>query len=363
MENGKNRTEALASVLKGNETLEYACSLPHLAQRHTLQMSRGITCQDVRDLLGVVACIVPFNFPIMVPMWTIPIALTMGNCVILKPSEKAPLTMTRAAELLHQAGVPKGGFQIINGSVGAVNSLCDHTKIVAVTFARSSHVAQLVARRCHALDKRVLAFGGAKNHLVALPDADIEMATKYIVISFAGCAGQRCMVASVLNIVGDCDALLAKIAEKSKELCRGTEASHVGALIDEISKSLKYISEAEGVKSLVDVRSWAKEAGWDIQFYCIQPRRCCNGRRDFWSRSLRIPKLFSDAFRAGMIGNNIRTPVHVSPLAVVACMTQQGNMDITVMNTSNFFSLAVKLLQSGARDHLLKDEANFSGQM
>lgn len=104
--------EALASVLKGNETVEYACSLPQLAQGRTLQVSRGITCHETRDPLGVVACVVPFNFPIMVPMWTIPIALTLGNCVILKPSEKVPLTMQRVAELLLQAGVPSGVFQV-----------------------------------------------------------------------------------------------------------------------------------------------------------------------------------------------------------------------------------------------------------
>ena len=112
-ENGKNKMEALASVLKGNETVEYACSLPQLIQGKTLQVSRGITCQEVREPLGVVASIVPFNFPIMVPMWTVPIALALGNCVILKPSEKVPLTMRRVAELLAQAGVPNGVFQVI----------------------------------------------------------------------------------------------------------------------------------------------------------------------------------------------------------------------------------------------------------
>jgi malonate-semialdehyde dehydrogenase (acetylating)/methylmalonate-semialdehyde dehydrogenase len=124
-ENGKNKMEALASVLKGNETVEYACSLPQLVQGRTLAVSRGITCQEVRDPLGVVACVVPFNFPIMVPMWTIPIALTMGNCVILKPSEKVPLTMARVAELLIEAGVPKGVFQVSS------NSICHHSSPIS----------------------------------------------------------------------------------------------------------------------------------------------------------------------------------------------------------------------------------------
>ncbi|KAL7680998.1 putative methylmalonate-semialdehyde dehydrogenase, aldehyde dehydrogenase, cysteine active [Plasmopara halstedii] len=403
-ENGKNRTEALASVLKGNETVEYACSLPQLVQGRTLQVSRGITCQDVRDPLGIVACIVPFNFPIMVPMWTIPIALTMGNCVILKPSEKVPLTMTRVAELLHQAGVPKGVFQIINGSVEAVNSLCDHPKVVAVTFVGSSNVAQLVARRCRALDKRVLALGGAKNHLVALPDADIEMASKDIVTSFAGCAGQRCMAASVLLLVGDCDALLAKIVEKSKELSRGTEAGQVGALIDEISKTrvLKYINEAEaeGVKILVDGRSWAKEA----KGYWVGPtvllHTTSNGaamkdeifgpvlsvyRVKSFEEALQIEnnndygnaaaiytsngasaEYFQTRFRASMIGINIGIPVPREPFSfggLYGTKSKYGDMDITGDGCVEFFSSRRKITAKWSTGSYVRDDANFSGQM
>lgn len=128
-ENGKNITEALADVAKGNETVEYACSLPQLAQGNTLKVSSQVSCQDRRDALGVVASIVPFNFPFMVPMWTTPIALVMGNCVILKPSEKVPLTMRRVVELMKQAGIPNGVFSMVQGTKEAVESIIDHPDI------------------------------------------------------------------------------------------------------------------------------------------------------------------------------------------------------------------------------------------
>lgn len=132
-ENGKNIAEARASVAKGNETVEWACGLPQMAQGKILQVSRGVTCSDMREPIGVVASVSPLNFPIMCPMWTIPIALTAGNCVILKPSEKVPLTMHRVAALLHEAGVPPGVFQSVNGTAEAVNALIDHPG-VAGTF-------------------------------------------------------------------------------------------------------------------------------------------------------------------------------------------------------------------------------------
>ncbi|KAG6975415.1 hypothetical protein JG688_00002430 [Phytophthora aleatoria] len=393
-ENGKNRTEALASVLKGNETVEYACSLPQLVQGRTLQVSRGITCQEVRDPLGVVACIVPFNFPIMVPMWTIPIALTMGNCVILKPSEK----------LLLEAGVPKGVFQIINGTVDPVNSLCDHPGIAAITFVGSSRVAQLVARRCRALDKRVLALGGAKNHLVALPDADIEVASKDIVASYAGCAGQRCMAASVLLLVGDCSALLDKIVEKSKELTRGTEAGQVGALIDDGSKTrvLKYINEAEaaGVKVLVDGRSWSKEAkgfwvgptvllhtkpndaamkdeifGPVLSVYRVnsfdEALQIENGNdygnaAAIYTSNGAYAEYFQSRFRAGMIGVNIGIPVPREPFSfggMYGTKSKYGDMDITGDGCVEFFSTRRKITSKWSTAINPGDAANFSGQL
>jgi hypothetical protein len=147
LENGKNKLEALASVSKANETVEWACSMPQIMQGKHQQVSRGITCSDERTPLGVVACVVPFNFPLMVPCWTLPIALASGNCVILKPSEKVPLTLRRLSELLTAAGVPPGVFQAVNGTAEVVTSLCDARDVSALTFVGSSYVAELVRAR------------------------------------------------------------------------------------------------------------------------------------------------------------------------------------------------------------------------
>ena len=251
-ENGKNMTEALADLAKGNETVEWACSLPQLMPGKILNVSGGITCEEWRNPLGVVAAIVPFNFPAMVPFWTIPISLTVGNCVILKPSEKVPLTFMRIAELMVEAGIPPGVFQIVNGAVDIVNSMCEHPDISALTFVGSSKVAQIVSTKCHAVNKRVLALGGAKNHLIALPDCDIGMASRDIVASFAGCCGQRCMAASALLVVDQTDddsdnALINELVSVAAKLKSGQGAGEVGPLIDNIAKErvLKYINEAE----------------------------------------------------------------------------------------------------------------------
>ena len=180
----------------------------------------------------------------MVPMWTIPIALTMGNCVILKPSEKVPLTMQRMLELMVAAGIPAGVFQIVHGAAEVVTAMCDHPGISAVSFVGSSKVAEIVSKRCHAVNKRVLALGGAKNHLLALPDCDVAMASRDIVASFAGCCGQRCMAASVLLLVGDgseevkqafTDSLLKEVVNTASLLLPGQKGGEVGPLIDDIA--------------------------------------------------------------------------------------------------------------------------------
>ena len=192
MEGGKTKAEALAEVAKANETVEWACryfffsSIYHINGNHILpffyvfnlfiinysttysipqvmtsgiqEVSRGVTCKEVQEPLGVVACIVPFNFPIMVPFWTIPIALVCGNCVILKPSEKVPLTMNRVVNMFKEAGVPDGVFQIINGTAAAVNAICEHPTVSAVSFVGSSKVAEIVANKCRSLNKRVLVY-------------------------------------------------------------------------------------------------------------------------------------------------------------------------------------------------------------
>ncbi|KAF9155318.1 hypothetical protein BG015_010342 [Linnemannia schmuckeri] len=262
LEHGKNKAEAIASVLKGQETVEYALSLPQVVQGKMLEVSRGITCYDTRVPLGVIASVVPFNFPVMVPMWTLPIAIAMGNTMVLKPSEKVPFTMTKIVELLKEAGLPDGVVNLVHGTANAVNALIDHEDVKAVTFVGTSHIAEMVSQRCHKLNKRVLALGGAKNHMISAPDRNIEMTSTDVVNSYSGCSGQRCMAATVLLTIGHQQELVDKIVAKSEALRPGSKAGEVGPVIDQASvdKITRYINEAEasGARILVDGRPWTK---------------------------------------------------------------------------------------------------------
>jgi len=390
-ENGKNMTEALADVAKGNETVEYACSLPQLAQGKTLKVSSAVSCTDSRVPLGVIASIVPFNFPLMVPMWTVPIALVMGNTVVLKPSEKVPLTMRRVAELVKDSGFPDGVFNMVQGTREVVEGLIDHDDVKAVTFVGSSPVASLVASRCRNLNKRVTALGGAKNHLIALPDCETEGASSDIVVSYAGCAGQRCMAASVLLIVGEGpkqDELLKKVVEKASKIEPGTGPGQMGAVIDAAShkKILGHIeaSEQGGAEILLDGRSWldgpmAKDGGcWIgptvikhnspddktmkeevfgpvLSVYTVSSWReavdiensnefgnaACvyttNGGHADW---------FIGRFRAAMLGINIGIPVPREPFSfggLYGTRSKFGDMDITGDGAMEFFTNRIKV--------------------
>jgi len=267
-EHGKNKAEGKASLLKGIETLEWATSLPQMIAGKYLEVSRGISCRETRDPLGVVVSIVPFNFPVMVPFWTLPIALGCGNAVILKPSEKVPLTMTFIAQLIKQAGIPDGIFQTVNGTKTTVDALCEHADVKAVTFVGSTPIARIISDKSRLAGKRALCLGGAKNHLCVLPDADYNMCTSDIMNSFAGSTGQRCMAASVLLLIGDVKpTFLELLVAKAKALKAGQEAGEIGPVIDQISKDriLKYINEAEsrdGAEILVDGRSWKDQKGY-----------------------------------------------------------------------------------------------------
>ncbi len=194
---------------------------------------------------------------------TLPIALAAGNAVILKPSEKVPMCMYRVLDLYKQAGLPDGVLQIVNGAAPVVQALCAHPGIQGVTFVGSSMVAGIVYDACTKQRKKVLALGGAKNHMVALPDANMDMCSTDVVASFTGCAGQRCMAATVLLLVGPLPQLLDLIVAKAKALKPGQNAGEVGPVIDEGSKQriLRYINEAEagGATVLVDGRSWAQK--------------------------------------------------------------------------------------------------------
>jgi len=255
-ENGKTISESVAEIEKCIELTEFACSLPQLVTGETLEVSKGIECRVERVPLGVVASIVPFNFPAMVPSWTIPNAMALGNCMIIKPSEKVPLSIGRIAMLLKEAGLPDGVFNIVHGDVEIVNAICDHPGIEAVSFVGSTNAAKAVYRRATQNLKRCLALGGAKNHLLVLPDATPDMTAQNITASMSGCAGQRCMAASAMVGVGLIDHIIDKICIEAAKLIPG---ENLGAVINKASQERieRYITEAEqqGAKILVDGRN------------------------------------------------------------------------------------------------------------
>jgi malonate-semialdehyde dehydrogenase (acetylating)/methylmalonate-semialdehyde dehydrogenase len=254
-ENGKTITESVAEIEKSIELTEFACSLPQLITGEVLEVSKGIECRTERVPLGVVASIVPFNFPSMVPNWTIPNAIALGNCMIIKPSEKVPLSAARLAQLLKEAGLPDGVFNIVNGDREIVEAICDHPGIEAVSFVGSTKVAKMVYQRATQHLKRCLALGGAKNHLLILADAKTEMTAQNVVASMSGCAGQRCMAASAMIGIGAIDHIVEKICDEAKKIIPGKT---LGAVISKEAKERieKYITEAEqqGAKILVDGR-------------------------------------------------------------------------------------------------------------
>ena len=255
-ENGKTYGEALAEIEKSIELTEFATSLPQLITGEVLEVSKGVECRTEHVALGVVASIVPFNFPSMVPNWTMPNAIALGNCMILKPSEKVPLSAGRLAELLKEAGLPDGVFNIVHGDSEIVEAICDHPGIEAVSFVGSTKVAKIVYQRSTSNYKRCLALGGAKNHLMVLPDAIPGMTAQNVAASMSGCAGQRCMAASAMIGVGNIDHIIDKICEEVKKIVPG---ENLGAVISKASQERieKYITEAEvqGAKILVDGRN------------------------------------------------------------------------------------------------------------
>ncbi len=255
LECGKLIEEARAGIMKGIEILEFACSVPNIISGEFQEVSRGISCRFSREPLGVVASIAPFNFPFMVPMWTLPIALVCGNAAILKPSEQVPLSALRLAELFAEAGLPDGVLNVVNGGVEMVEAICDHPGIAAVSFVGSSKVARIVYARGAAAGKPVLALGGAKNHLIVMEDADPDFAPEQIVNSVTGCAGQRCMAAATIVAVGDCDGLIEKMVSYAKGFDLGRS---MGAIINRASMAriTSYVdgAEAAGARVLVDGR-------------------------------------------------------------------------------------------------------------
>jgi len=380
-ENGKTIAEGRAEIEKGIEVLEFASSLPQILGQEKLEVSSGVDCEYKRYPLGVVLSITPFNFPAMVPMWTIPIAIGCGNTLILKPSEQVPLSTVRIGELFSESGLPDGVYNVLHGRRETTESLIDHPGIEAISFVGSSKVAKSVYIRAASLGKRALALGGAKNHLVVVPDADVDITAKNVVASAMGCAGQRCMAASVLILVGDTGNILDKIVAEAQNIKAGKD---MGAIISSAAKNRieGYISRAEqmGHRILVDgrnVRVAGKENGWYVgptiiegvtpsdecacdeifgpvlsiiwvstleEALAIENNNPYGNAASIYTSSGAVARYFSDHASAGMVGVNIGVPVPREPFSFGGWnQSRFGSGDITGMDGVRFWTKLKKI--------------------
>jgi malonate-semialdehyde dehydrogenase (acetylating) / methylmalonate-semialdehyde dehydrogenase len=268
-EHGKVLSDALGEVSRGQEVVEFACGIPHLLKGgFTENASTNVDVYSVRQPLGVVGVISPFNFPAMVPMWFFPVAIATGNTVVLKPSEKDPSASLWLAKLWADAGLPPGVFNVLQGDKTAVDELLTNPKVKSVSFVGSTPIAKYVYATGTAHDKRVQALGGAKNHAVILPDADLDLAADAMVNAGFGSAGERCMAISACVTVGPiADDLVAKVAERARtiKIGDGTRDSDMGPLVTKAhrDKVASYIDagETDGAKIVVDGRTVAADGG------------------------------------------------------------------------------------------------------
>ena len=269
-EHGKVRSDALGEVSRGLEVVEFACGIPHLLKGgFSSEVSRGVDVYSIRQPLGVVAVISPFNFPAMVPLWFVPIAIAAGNAVILKPSEKDPSAAQFLAECWREAGLPDGVFSVVHGDKEAVDGLLTHDDVKAVSFVGSTPIARYVYETGTKHGKRVQALGGAKNHMIVLPDADIDMAADAAVSAGYGSAGERCMAISVVVAVGDAgDELVSAIKDRLPKVKVGDgldPSSEMGPLVtrEHRDKVASYLDSgpAQGATLVADGRDTAPDNG------------------------------------------------------------------------------------------------------
>jgi malonate-semialdehyde dehydrogenase (acetylating) / methylmalonate-semialdehyde dehydrogenase len=274
-EHGKVFPDAQGEITRGAEVVEFACGIPHLLKgEFTEQVGRGIDSWSVRQPLGVCAGITPFNFPAMVPMWMFPMALATGNTFVLKPSERDPSAGLRIAELLTEAGLPPGVFNVVNGDKAAVDAILHHPGVAAVSFVGSTAIAEYIYTNAAAAGKRVQALGGAKNHMVVMPDADLDMATDALMGSAYGAAGERCMAISVAVAVGGVgDKLMDKLVPRVQALKIGPGTdpeAEMGPLVtrQHLDKVSSYVDLGvkEGAKLAVDGRG-LKLQGYENGFF------------------------------------------------------------------------------------------------
>jgi malonate-semialdehyde dehydrogenase (acetylating) / methylmalonate-semialdehyde dehydrogenase len=353
-EHGKTLDDALGEVTRGMEIVEFACGAPHLLKgEFSDSVGRGVDSFSRREPLGVVAGVTPFNFPAMVPLWMIPVALACGNTFVLKPSERDPSTSVLLAELLKEAGLPDGALNVVHGDREAVDALLDHPSVTAVSFVGSTPVARYLHTRAAEAGKRVQALGGAKNHLVVMPDADVDAATEALVGAAFGSAGERCMAISVAVAVGDsiADCLVAKLKERLARLRVGASeepGAEMGPLVTSAHRArvADYIAGGvrEGAKLVLDGRIHAAcaSAGFflgpslfdevhpQMQIYreeifgpvlgivrvpdyrsavdLVNAHEFANGTAVF-TRSGAVARAFSADIEVGMVGINVPIPV------------------------------------------------------
>jgi len=357
-EHGKISHDAMGELQRGIENVEYACSAPEILKgEHSKNVGQSVDCWSEFQPLGVVAGITPFNFPAMVPMWMYPLAIVCGNCFILKPSERDPSSTLYIAELLHEAGLPNGVLNVVNGNKEAVDALLHDERIQAVSFVGSTPIAEYIYSTATTNGKRCQALGGAKNHAIVMPDADIDNTVNQLVGAAFGSSGERCMALSVAVVVGDevGDVFVTKMQETMKTLKVGaySESSNdFGPLItkEHRDKVASYIDSAEeqGASIIVDGRS-IKVKGCENGFFIggtlidnvtpdmvsykeeifgpvlqvirvktmqeamdiISNHEYANGTCIF-TRDGEAARYFSDHINVGMVGINIPLPVPVS---------------------------------------------------
>ncbi|MDD1784251.1 CoA-acylating methylmalonate-semialdehyde dehydrogenase [Enterovibrio sp. ZSDZ35] len=357
-EHGKIRHDAMGELQRGIENVEYACGIPNLLKgEHTRNVGPGIDAWSEFQPLGVVAGITPFNFPVMVPLWMYPIAIACGNCFVLKPSERDPSSTLFVAQLLQEAGLPAGVMNVVNGDKATVNALLDHPDISAVSFVGSTPVAESIYARASANGKRCQALGGAKNHAIVLPDADLDNAVSQLLGAAFGSSGERCMALSVVTVVGDqtADALIEKLQAKMVELRVGAYSDNnndFGPVITAAHRNrvntLITSAETQGAKVVVDGRNPDVE-GHNEGFYvgatlidAVQPTMESYQQEIFgpvlqvvrvasmsqamqlindheygngtciFTRDGEAARYFSDHIEVGMVGINVPLPVPVA---------------------------------------------------
>jgi malonate-semialdehyde dehydrogenase (acetylating)/methylmalonate-semialdehyde dehydrogenase len=274
-EHGKTFSDAQGEVARGIEVVEFACGIPQLLKgEFTDQIARGIDAWSMRQPLGVVAGITPFNFPVMVPMWMFPVAIACGNTFVLKPSERDPSPSLLHARLLKEAGLPDGVFNVVQGDKTAVDALLDNRDVQAISFVGSTPIAEYIYARGSANGKRVQALGGAKNHMVVMPDADMDMAVDALIGAAYGSAGERCMAISVAVAIGDAgDKLVATLAERTKNLKIGegmSQGAEMGPVVTQAARQRieRLIGEGveQGATLVVDGRGH-KVTGFENGFF------------------------------------------------------------------------------------------------